>query len=383
VRASHLTAEEIDWSPVPEVPTPTRTPSQPRGRLSAALAVAAALFAGGILLVADPPGKSAPQPRGRLTVAQAWPGARRADIDPALPDGPLFTPQLFLDARTAIGTAPTPDGASTRLLLRAADGSLRELRRVPLDGNPQFGAFAAEGDDIVWTESADRQPGVLIWHALRSAGPARMLTADTGNAVFYGNQYDLVVADGRVYWTAAPGDDDKSTDIRSVALTGGPVQVRTEPGQWAMSRWPWLVDDTGGRLRNLATERDVQVASAGSGQATCGPVWCRVMVTDGNGLVRIDLMHPDGTERRPVAGSHAQAAVTDVAVLDRFEILAEPGPSSDLTGTAGLLVYDLATDRTVQVATNADGAYTGDGVLWWSTGDQDNTVWHTIDLRTA
>lgn len=382
MRASRLSAEEI-WSPAPEVPAPTRTPSQPRGRLAAALSVAAALVAGGVLLVADPPGKAATQPSARLTVAEAWPKAQHADIDPALPDGPLFTPQLFLDARTAVGTAPTPDGASVRLLLRDAGGGLRELRRVSLDGNPQFGAFSTAGDDIVWTESADGQPRVRIWHALRSGGPARLLTGDTGNAVFYGNQYDLVVADGRVYWTAAPGKGDKSTDIRSVALTGGPVRVRTEPGQWAMSRWPWLVDDAGGRLRNLATERDVQVSTSGPGQATCGPVWCRVMVMGGAGLVRIDLMHPDGSARRRVAGGGAQAAVTDVAVLDRFEILAEPGPESDVTGSAGLLVYDVATGRTVQVATAAGGAFTGDGVLWWSTGDQDTIVWHTVDLRTA
>ena len=75
--------------------------------------------------------------------------------------------------------------------------------------------------------------------------------------------------------------------------------------------------------------------------------------------------------------------VNEVAVLDRFEILAEPGPNSDLTGTAALLVYDITTERTVLVDPAADGAFTKGGMLWWSTGDQDTIVWHTIDLRTV
>lgn len=72
----------------------------------------------------------------------------------------------------------------------------------------------------------------------------------------------------------------------------------------------------------------------------------------------------------------------DVAVLDRFEILAEPGPDADLTGAAALLVYDVATGRTVAVAPSVDGAFAAGGMLWWSTG-ADSIMWHTLDLRTV
>jgi hypothetical protein len=268
----------------------------PTGRRgpAAVLALAVALVAGGILIARGPgdtgPPVAAPAP-GRLDAATAWPSARTADIDPAMPDGPLFTPALFLDATTAIGTAPTPDGTQARLLIRAGDDPPRELRRESLEGNPQFDAFAAAGDDIVWAESGDRRPGTRIWAAARSGGAARQLTADTGNAVFAGNEFDLVIADGRVHWAAAPRAG--TTEIRSVALTGGPVTVRAEPGEWSQTAWPWLTDETEHRLRNTATGRTV---------------------------------------------------------------LADPA---------------------------ADGAFTKGGMLWWSTGDQDTIVWHTLDLRTA
>ena len=82
-----------------------------------------------------------------------------------------------------------------------------------------------------------------------------------------------------------------------------------------------------------------------------------------------------------VLTSHTQKDFS--RVLDRFELLSETGPDSDLTGTAGLLIYDLATDRTVDVSPAVDGVFCRGGVLWWATGDQDSLVWHTLDLRTV
>ena len=367
-------------------PAPAAAPRRRRLLTGASLAVA--LAAGAALLVDGPREPDRKPPPSRVNATVAWPQAQRADIPAGLSDGPLFTPTLFLDATTAVGTAPTPSGSQVRLLLRAGDGGLRELRRVPLDGNPQFEAFTAAGDQIFWTESSASATRVRIWTANRTGGAARPLTADTGNAVFYGNQYDLVVADGRVHWTAAPGDARKATEIRSVPVGGGPVTVRSEPGQWAMSAWPWLVDDGSSsgtpRLRNMATKRDTTIVSAGPEQLTCGPVWCRAMVMGGDTVARVDLVHPDGSGRRRIAGPAAQAAVTDVAVLDRFEILAEAGPQTDLTGTAALVVYDIATGRTVDVDPAADGAFTRGGMLWWSTSTEDEQItWHTLDLRTA
>jgi hypothetical protein len=388
-------------------------------RARAGAGVIVALAAGAALLAYPSHQEKKAAPAGRVPLAAAWPQAQRADLPGNLRDGPLFQPELFLDARTAIGTAPSPDGTAVRLLVRNPDDSIRELRRRPLATNPEFsnlavsggaaggegtvgegsavggdsgaggpspaGGSVVAGDDVVWAESADSTP-TQIWTAKTGGGPARMLTGDAGDALFYGSQWDLVVADGRVWWAAAAGAE--STEIRSVALTGGEVRIRREPGTWAMSAWPWLTEGGGDqsgttRLRNLATGRDTPIPATGTELTTCSPVWCRVLVLSGDGLVRIDLMHPDGSARQRVAGSAASAAVTDVALLDRFEILAEAGPDADLTGTEGLLLYDLADGRTVDLSPAVSGAFSRAGVLWWATGDQDALVWHTLDLRTV
>ena len=364
-------------------------PSPPRLRAVSVAGLLVAFVAGGVLMADGAgPGRSVPAP-GRLPAAAAWPKAQRAEMPGSLKDGSLFTPAVFLGASTAIGTAPTADGRWLRLIVRDAAGGVRQLSRLPARDAPQFDDFAVDGDDVVWTQASDKGP-VQIWSVnLRDGTPARRLTADTGNAVFYGNRYDFVFANAQVYWTATP-DNPQITEIRSVPLSGGPVTTRTERGEWALSAWPWLTDDPAGqatgttRLRNMNAGRDIDVRFSGAESATCTPVWCRVMVMNSNGgLAGIDVMHPDGSARRRIAGRGAQAAVTDVAVLDRFEILSEPGPNSDLTGVAGLVVYDVSTGRTVDVCPAANGVFTRNGVLWWSTGDDEATLWHTVDLRTA
>jgi hypothetical protein len=339
--------------------------------LGAALLAAVALLAGNL-----PEQPAAPVPAGRPTVEQEWPGAARADLRDLAVD-----PLLFLDATTAVGTVT--DTGLVRLVVEK-DGIARELRRLPAADEPRFEGMTAAGDELIWAESSGTRP-VEIWAAARSGGDARLITADTGNTLFYGSQYDLVVADGRVHWVS--GDGDESTQVRSVALAGGEVRVREEKGRWALSAWPWLTDEAGSRsgtvrLRELTTGREIRVPFSGAEFGMCGPSWCRVMVMAGEGLARIDMMRPDGSDRRRVAGPNTQAAVNDVAVLDRFEILSEPGPNFDLTGTAGLVVHDLSTGRTVTLTAAADLAATRDGMLWWSTGTQQAAVWHTLDLRT-
>ncbi|GAA4942498.1 hypothetical protein [Actinoplanes utahensis] len=337
--------------------------------------LAVALVAAGALLGGTIP--AAPQAApAALTAEQLWPAAQRADL-PNLTVDPLY----FLDATTAVGTFT--DGDEIQLLIEKS-GIVRELRRLPVTGEPRFEVVTAAGDELIWTEQTGDGP-VEIWAAHQAGGKPRRLTADTGNTLFYGNQHDLVVAGGRVYWTA--GDGDRTTQIRSVALTGGAVTVREETGRWALSAWPWLTDDTGGQtgavhMRNLENGKELQIPFSGAEWAMCDPSWCRVMVATSAGLARIDLMRPDGSDRRRVAGPDTQAAVNDVAVLGRFEILSVPGPNADLTGTAALLVHDLENRRSVPVAVAADMAATKDGVLWWSTGGQEAPVWHTLDLRT-
>jgi hypothetical protein len=144
------------------------------------------------------------------------------------------TPLDFLDARTAVGTLPTRDGAYLRLVVESATGAVRELTRLPADAEPQFAAATAVSDDLVWAQTADGRQW-QIWTASRAAGKARRLVADAGDVLLGGGQYDLD--------------------------------------------------------------------------------WCQVMVLTARGdLVRVDLMHPDGSAPRQIAGPGARSAVDDVAV---------------------------------------------------------------------
>ncbi|WP_430781708.1 hypothetical protein [Actinoplanes sp. G11-F43] len=295
-----------------------------------------------------------------------------------------FRPLLFLDTRTAVGTAASDDDRFLRLLRHSPDGSVRELRRAAVEHRPVFNGLIVAGDDIVWSE-ADNTRMPQIWAASgRGAGKPRLLTEDAGDATLYGSEYDLVHHDGRVYWTART-PDGTVTEIRSVALTGGRVEVTRENGEWTLGPWPWLDDGASDGaaatlMRNRDTGQEITVPTAGAEFAACSPTWCRVMVLADDDLARIDVMRPDGSQRRRIAGGTARTGVPDVAILDRFEILAEPGPESATTGTAALLLHDLGTGDTVELAPDANDAQSRDGFVWWYGSD---ARWRVLDLRTV
>jgi hypothetical protein len=359
-----------------------------RSRALTAVGLTAALAATGVLIFRGSPAEPEPvagaesrSPRPAVTTA--WPAAELRTLG-ALPLRPL----LFLDTATAVGVATSNDDRFQRLLLRGGDGTLRELRRLDTATNPRFENVTAAGEDVVvWTEFSDSGPPQLWAANTAGGGPARRLTADLGDVVFFGSQYDLVHQAGRVYWTAG-SDDGSVTEVRSVALAGGPVQITRQPGEWTMASWPWLDDGASGGaaatlMRNMSTGREITVPTGSDEFAACSPSWCRVMVVDGDALTRIDLMRPDGSERREMATGTARTAIPDVAVLDRFEILAEPGQYSETTGTAGLLVYDIDTRNTVELAAAANDTQSRNGLVWWYTSSAGASEWHVLDLRTV
>jgi hypothetical protein len=354
------------------------------GTLRTRLGLAAALAAGAALLVLPAGGNA--QPAAPVTAAVAWPQAQRGTVQPTLPDGTEYRPGLFLDARTSIGTATTPNDRFLRLVRVGADGTVRQLRRLPRAQHPSFQALTATGDVLAWVESTDGGRRRLLTAGLTGTAAPRELTADLGRAEFYQSQYDLVIAEGRVHWVAADRGD--VTLVRSVALTGGAVSTRREAGTWKLSAYPWLVNgvnDSSGstQLRNLDTGADSPVRGAGARATTaCSPVWCRVASLTRDGENRIELMRPDGSGRERLAGDTAATVIVDVAPLDRFEVLARVGPNSELTGNNELIAVELATRRTVEISPDAGSVSYRGGMLWWSTGNLDGIVWHSLDLRT-
>jgi hypothetical protein len=350
-----------------------------RGRRPASLLTA--LAASGALLVAPLSGHDKPVPPE--SVEQAWPKAKHAVLAADLPDGTAYQPLLFFTATDSVGTAPTRNGKSLRLVIRPANGHLRQLRSLPTSQDPSVPAMTVAGGLLVWVESTTRHQE--LWSADLRGGPAQRLAADIGDARFYQSQYDLVVAEGRIHWVAAgPGG---TTEVRSVALTGGPVDVRDEPGTWAFTTWPWLsngvVNSAGAStLRNVTTGQNRALPVTARAVTACSPTWCQVVSLTRKGTTRIDLMHPDGSARRTIGGVDANTVITDVAVLDRYEVISLLTDTSQLTGNVELQIYEISTRRTVEVSPDSFSVAYRAGVLSWSTGTQQSFVRHALDLRS-
>ncbi|SNT37512.1 hypothetical protein SAMN05421812_105118 [Asanoa hainanensis] len=354
------------------------------------VALVAALAATGLLVAQTPDGPPRPAPPPP-SVSAVWPQAKRADTPGVLAGDVPYIPAYFLDASVSAGTVVDPDGRSVRLVLRAADGTVRELRRLDAAVGPQFAAFVRVANELVWAELVSGPDGAArttLWRADLSGGPPRKITDDTGLATFDGADTDLVVNAGRLYWTAAAtaSGGGPATEVRSVPVEGGPVQVRTEPGEWSLSRWPWLVSPSSrskAQLRDLDTGRVVDVDAGRDRLSQCAPTWCRLYVLSADGPAHSDLMRPDGSERLRVADDGATASITDVVPLDRFEVLSKDSSAIGAAiGGQELLVYDLETRRPILVAEAATSVSYRAGVLWWSTNALGRTLWHTLDLRT-
>ena len=349
------------------------------------LALVTALVASGILLAAPAKGHTPPAPP--LTAAQAWPRAHAASTPSDLPDGTPYQPAVFLTVGDSVGTAPTHDGKYLRVVERRSDGTVRQLRRLPVALGLTLPAVTVAGGLLIWVESTAHR--LELW-SLNLAGshPPQRITADLGDARFYQSQYDLVVAEGRVHWVAAGPHND--TEVRSVALGGGSVDVRDEPGEWALSAWPWLVNGVtagGGAttLRNIITGSAQAVPTSKHGVTACSPDWCQMVSFTKDGDAHIEVMHPDGGARRTAAVGATTTVIADVVVLDRFEVVSQQTATSDLTGDIQLLVYDVKTRSTIEISPDAFDVSYEAGVLWWSSGIQQTQSFlrHALDLRTV
>jgi hypothetical protein len=356
-----------------------------RARVSFGLV--AALAAAGALVAQAPLGAKTPKPPPP-TVDVAWPQVKRATVPGTLPDGAAYTPVFFLDEKASVGTALDPRGGGVRLVARAADGAVRVLRQPPGAGARWYGGFVRAGSRLVWAESVTGRDGTTsteLWRADLAGGAPQKITGDTGWVEFANSAHDIVADGGRLHWTASARS---ATEVRSVPVGGGRVEVRTEAGAWALAGWPWLVSKGSTqrgamRLRNLDTGATTAVDAGRDTPDQCGPSWCRVFVLEGDRPVRSVLMRPDGSDRQTVADNGATASIPDVAVLDRFEVISgDAGTLAAAVGGQRLQVYDLRTRRLVTVADATSRVSYRDGVVWWSTSGGENTTWHTLDLRT-
>ncbi|WP_285662483.1 hypothetical protein [Actinorhabdospora filicis] len=208
--------------------------------------------------------------------------------------------------------------------------------------------------------------------------PSKTVTTDTGDALFSGSAHDLQVSsDGVVHWAAATRRATPTTEIRSIPLTGGNVQIVTLSGDYSLSSWPYVVGTPGKSvaLLDLASQTTQTITVGADEMATCSPVWCRVLgMTSGN----TDALPTGGGPRTTIAGQRYSAAVPDPFLLDRFEPLIDTSAASPQGQP--LLLFDAKTGRTTLIARDARIVQAHDAMLWWSTGDKETLRWHVLDL---
>jgi hypothetical protein len=137
------------------------------------------------------------------------------------------------------------------------------------------------------------------------------------------------------------------------------------------------------QLFNPTTSQRVTVAAQANQFLSCTPAWCRITnLIDQGTAVSVDLEHPDGTHLAHLNPGTPVPLNTDVALLDRFEVVGSVSKDSANGNTQSLFLHDLTTGREVLL----DAAETGtvgsrDGILWWSVGDNETLDWRVLDLR--
>jgi hypothetical protein len=332
------------------------------------------------------PSRSAP-PTGP-TLATVWPHAKPFDIPAFLPDGSTYTPMAVLDPTRSLGTARSADGDRTGLVEVTGRTTARPLEWDPSADALTIDALTSTTTDVYWMRTVtdnDGNAATSLWRAGLTGGAAIRVTTDVGGAVFADSTYDLQTVGGRLYWMAAHGAN--GSELRSVATTGGPVTTRTLPGSWVLTAWPWLTTGPGPaghhtQLYNVDTGRRRTVPAPTNQLLTCTPAWCRMIADNVADTSGIKLIRPDGTDLRQVGGADDNAVADDVALRDRFELLATAAPtSSPAIVIERLTLYDLTHRRLVVITPAAANAGARGDYIWWATGDNETLAWHALDLR--
>lgn len=432
--------EPTEASEASEAPGTTETSGSLRARVKRTLPLAGAVAAAIALLSFPIPDRAAPTGSqsgtpGVPTLETTWPGVTPTTMLGTFLSRTPYTPLLYVDSLTTVATS---ESATALQLLMYTPGEVPVvLAELPLEDAPGFTSVAVAPDGrVIWTETVPDSRGTPkttikvtsdIVHpggstsgnapnetpgtpsgpsSGTSSGPgsgpgsdptsgspdgtpedtsegtpvsSRIVTRDTGDALFSGSAHDLQVsADGMVHWAASTRRATPATEIRSVPLTGGNVQAVTLAGDYSLSMWPYVLGTPGKSvaLLDMASQTTQTITVGPDEMATCSPVWCRVLsMTSGN----TDALPTGGGARTTIAGPRYSAAVPDPFLLDRFEPLVDTSAASPQGQP--LLLFDAKTGQTTLIARDARIVQSHGPMLWWSTGDKETLRWNVLDLR--
>jgi hypothetical protein len=322
-----------------------------------------------------------------VRLSAVWPGAKPYPVAAEISGGIAFRPLLVVDPNTIVGLASRADQTSGALVIRTGPDTVRTLRTWT--GQPLTVAAVAVVDaEVLWLELSTTETGaglVTLWRTALSqpADPAPLAT-EPADLLYYDSGYDLQVAGGTVYWAAL--GTGGGGEVHSVARSGGTVGIRRLDKPYALTTWPWVTSSGASRpgdveLFNLDTGERRTVVGRANEVLNCTATWCRVttLINDGQDLL-FEVERPDGSGRRKTGSTTLTPVNTDVALVDRFEVLASAVTDSGYG--QNLWLYDLTTGRQVLLDPAAtSGPYSRGEYLWWSTGDNETAVWHILDLR--
>ncbi|WP_157640950.1 hypothetical protein [Longispora albida] len=344
----------------------------------------AALAAVGVLFVLPAPAPAPAGPAEAMTVtgppadlATAWPAAQVSSMPSSQADGSTFIPLLVLEPGTVAGMLNGKTFA-----LRTPSGT-RELM-PDLNGNSHsLGGYTAAGGQIFWFVSVAGPGGTqqqTLWTADVAAGPARVLTSDTGVAIGRVGTLDLQIAGGFAHWAAEVRGGD--TELRSIPVTGGTVTTTRVMGRYTVAAWPWLapvVSSTGSpvELLNGETKAVLRVPGVKGRRLNCGPQWCR---SSDDGI--LELRRADGSDMRRFGDQRSRTGAQPIGAVSNVEVFAGGAHSTVMGQARPLFVYDIPGRRVVRIDAAAGAYGVRDDWLMWSTGDGEAIVWHMLDLRT-
>jgi hypothetical protein len=323
-----------------------------------------------------------------VRLSAVWPGAKPYPVPAEVSGGIALRPLLVVDPDTMVALVSRADQTSGALVIRTGRGTVRTLRTWTGQPLNTVAAVVVADTEVLWLELSTGDSGgglVTLWHAPLSqpADPVPLAT-EPGDLLYYDSGYDLQVVDGTVYWAALGADG--GGEVHSVPLTGGPVRIRRLDKPYALTTWPWVTSSGASRagdvdLLNLETGERRTVPGGANEVLNCTVSWCRVttLIDQGQDLL-FEVERPDGSDRRKTGSTALTPVNTDVALMDRFEVLASAVTDSGYG--QNLWLYDLTAGRQVLLDPAATSSpYSRGPYLWWSTGDNETAVWHILDLR--
>ncbi|MFC5749225.1 hypothetical protein [Actinomadura rugatobispora] len=396
LKAASLNAPEVAPDLLDRLADRHRARRRRRATSAVAAVAAVAVAAGGTTLVLRPGGDAGPEPLKRptplttATLPKPVPvpeGAVRT-LPKTLPNGREYRPKVALSGTALLVSTESSLQVTDRLWvydLRTRAATKVTDVVVP-SGSKIYASYFAVGDgQVAWW--LQRRSGARmmteIWTAPLAGGTARKVLAldaasDEGRSIGR-----LVVGAGKIRWGPNDFMPQAGTAVYEAPLTGGRAQRIPGTEGSRILAWPWVgtpggtsgrVDEASfKRLRNMDTgeTRDAELPK-GKASWTCGITWClggqAAGVTYTGGAPDSYALRRDGKAGHVFKMRDLDLFPGADPLYDRFlpQLVAATSQGKKLARNA--MLYDLATEKLIDLGPNKGGAVPGTIANAWQGG---------------